>query len=112
VDDNTDSARSLAVLQSHRGHETRTAFTGPDAVTAAAEFLPEIVLLDIGLPGMDGFEVARKIRAIPALKGALLIAMSGYGREEDRAEAKAAGFDEYLVKPVDLDQLREYLRAR
>ncbi len=109
VDDNTDSARSLAALQKRRGHETRTAFTGPDAVVAASEFLPDVVLLDIGLPGMDGFEVARKIRAIPALTGALLFAMSGYGREEDRAEAKSAGFDEYMVKPVDLDILREWL---
>ena len=112
VDDNTDSARSLATLQKRRGHETRTAFTGPEAVTVAAEFLPEVVLLDIGLPGMDGFEVARKIRAIPALAEALLIAMSGYGREEDRAEATSAGFDEYMVKPVDLAQLREWLAEK
>ena len=97
-------------LQSRRGHETRTAFTGPDAVAAAAEFLPEVVLLDIGLPGMDGFEVARQLRAMPALDGVFLIAMSGYGSDEDRAEAQAAGFDEYLVKPVDLDLLRELLR--
>ena len=111
VDDNTDAARSLAVLQGRRGHETRTAFTGPDAVIAAAEFLPEVVLLDIGLPGMDGFQVARQIRARPALGGAFLIAMSGYGREQDRAEAKAAGFDEYVVKPVNLAQVREWLQA-
>ena len=110
VDDNTDSARSLATLQKRRGHETRTAFTGPDAVVTAGEFLPDVVLLDIGLPGMDGFEVARRIRAIPALADALLIAMSGYGREEDRAEAKRAGFDEYMVKPVDLDTLRDWLQ--
>ena len=110
VDDNTDSARSLATLQKRRGHETHTAFTGPEAVAAAAEFLPEVVLLDIGLPGMDGFEVARRLRAMPALRGVLIIAMSGYGRDEDRAEAKQAGFDEYLVKPVDLEQLRTWLR--
>ena len=110
VDDNTDSARSLATLQKRRGHETHTAFTGPDALTAAAEFLPDVVLLDIGLPGMDGFEVARQIRAMPALRGVFIIAMSGYGRDEDRAEAKQAGFDEYLVKPVDLDQVRVWLR--
>ena len=110
VDDNTDSARSLAALQKRRGHETHTAFTGPDALTAAAGFLPEVMLLDIGLPGMDGFEVARQIRGMPALRGVFIIAMSGYGREEDRLEAKQAGFDEYLVKPVDLDQLRAWLR--
>ncbi len=112
VDDNEDSTRSMAILQKRRGHETRTAFTGPDAVAAAAEFIPNVVLLDIGLPGMDGFEVARRLRAMPALAGAFLVAMSGYGSDEDRAKAKAAGFDEYMVKPVDLDRLRELLRSR
>ena len=112
VDDNEDSTRSMAILQRRRGHETRTAFTGPDAVTVAAEFLPEVVLLDIGLPGMDGFEVARRLREMPALAGAFLVAMSGYGSDEDRVEARAAGFDEYLVKPVDLDLLRTWLRSR
>jgi two-component system CheB/CheR fusion protein len=110
VDDNTDAARSLAALQKRRGHETRTAFTGPEAVAMASEYLPDVVLLDIGLPGMDGFEVARRIRAMPGLSGTLLIAMSGYGRDEDRAEAKCAGFDEYMVKPVDLDTLRDWLQ--
>ena len=111
VDDNTDAARSLAILQTRRGHETRTAFTGPEAVAAAAEFLPEVVLLDIGLPGMDGFEVARRLRAMPAFAGVLLIAMSGYGRSQDLAAAKDAGFDHYLVKPLDLAQLRAWLGA-
>jgi PAS domain S-box-containing protein len=109
VDDNEDSARSLAMLQSRRNYVTRTAFTGPDAVAAAAEFVPEVVLLDIGLPGMDGFEVARRLRAMPALDGAFLVAMSGYGSDEDRAEARDAGFDEYLIKPINLDILRERL---
>jgi PAS domain S-box-containing protein len=112
VDDNEDSARSMAILQSRRGHDTRTAFTGPDAVAVAAEFAPEVVVLDLGLPGMDGFEVARRLRAMPALAGAFLVAMSGYGSDEDRVQARAAGFDEYLVKPVDLDRLREWLRSR
>jgi CheY-like chemotaxis protein/two-component sensor histidine kinase len=111
VDDNEDSVRSMAILQKRRGHETLTAFNGPDAVAAAAEFLPEVVLLDIGLPGMDGFEVARRLRAMPALAGAFLVAMSGYGSDEDRAEAKMAGFDAYMVKPVDLDRLRALLRG-
>ena len=111
VDDNEDSARSMSTLQRLRGHETRTAFTGPDAVAAAAEFAPEVVLMDIGLPGMDGYEVARRLRAMPALAGAFLVAMSGYGSDEDRARAREAGFDEYLVKPVDLDLLRAWLRS-
>jgi len=112
VDDNTDSARSMAVLQSRRGHVTRTAFTGPAAVVAAAEFLPEVVLLDIGLPGMDGFEVARRLRGMPALAGVFLIAMTGYASPEDLLAAQQAGFDEHLVKPVDLNVLREWLRSR
>jgi CheY-like chemotaxis protein/two-component sensor histidine kinase len=112
VDDNTDGARSLAMIQKRRGHVAETASTGPEAVTAAAAFRPEVVLLDIGLPGMNGFEVARKIRAMPELGGVFIIAMSGYGREEDRHEAKQAGFDEYMVKPVDLEQLRAWMRER
>jgi len=112
VDDNTDSAGSMAMLQTRRGHVTRTAFTGPDALTAAAEFLPDVVLLDIGLPGMDGYEVARHLRAMPALAGVFLIAMTGYASPEDLLAAKQAGFDEHLVKPVDLDTLSEWLRSR
>lgn len=113
VDDNEDSARSMSTLQRLRGHETRTAFTGPAAVAvAAAGFTPEVVLLDIGLPGMDGYEVARHLRAMPALTGAFLVAMTGYDSDADRAHAREAGFDEYLVKPVDLDLLRAWLRNR
>jgi CheY-like chemotaxis protein len=111
VDDNEDSARSMGMLQRLRGHETRIAFTGPEALATAADFAPEVVLLDIGLPGMDGFEVARRLRAMPQLANALLVAMTGYGTPEDRANAQAAGIDEYLLKPVDLDLLREWMRA-
>ncbi len=111
VDDNTDSARSMAMLQTRRGHVTRVAFTGPDALAAAADFLPEVVLLDIGLPGMDGYEVARRLRLMPNLKRVLLIAMTGYASPEDLIAAKQAGFDEHLVKPVDLEFLRELLRT-
>ncbi|MDB6139274.1 MAG: domain S-box, partial [Verrucomicrobiaceae bacterium] len=112
VDDNKDSARTLAMLQKRRGHAARTAFTGEEALAIAADFLPEVVLLDIGLPGMDGFEVARRLCAMRAPAHPLLIAMSGYGREEDREEARRAGFDEYLVKPVDLARVRELLAQR
>jgi two-component system CheB/CheR fusion protein len=112
VDDNTDSAKTLALLQKRCGHDTRTAFTGPEALVVAGDFLPQVVLLDIGLPGMSGYEVARQIRAMPALTGAFLIAMSGYGHAEDVAEARAAGFDNYLVKPVNLSELNELLRTR
>jgi adenine phosphoribosyltransferase len=109
VDDNVDSAESMASLQTRRGHVTRTAFNGPDAITAAAEFQPQAVLLDIGLPGMDGYQVARHLRDMPGLSGLLLIAMTGYASPEDRRAAKDAGFDEHLPKPVDLETLRELL---
>ena len=101
----------MAILQSRRGHVTRTASSGLEALRLAAEFLPEVVLLDIGLPGMDGFEVARRLRAMPALKNAVLIAMTGYASPEDRVTATQAGFDAHLVKPVDLEFLREWLRT-
>jgi signal transduction histidine kinase len=110
VDDNTDSARSLAILQSRLGHETRTAFSGTEALEVAAEFKPHIVVLDIGLPGMDGFEVARQIRALPDLSDVFLIAMTGYGSAESRAEGHKAGFDAFLVKPIDLGELQSLIR--
>lgn len=110
VDDNTDSAHSLAMLQSRRGHQTRVAFTGPTAIEVAAEFLPEVVLLDLGLPGMDGYAVARLLRRNPALAGVLLIAMTGYASPEDRLAAMEAGFDEHLVKPVDMAAVRSLLQ--
>jgi len=102
----------MGILQTRRGHVTRVAFTGPDALSVAAEFLPEVVLLDIGLPGMDGFEVARRLRQMSALAGVLLIAMTGYASPEDLLAAKQAGFDQHLVKPLDLDVLRACLAAR
>lgn len=110
VDDNTDSARSLAILQGRLGHETRTAFSGTEALEVAMEFRPDIVVLDIGLPGMDGFEVARQIRALPELAAVFLIAMTGYGSADSRAEGLKAGFDAFLVKPVDLGELQALIR--
>jgi two-component system CheB/CheR fusion protein len=110
VDDNEDSARSMATLQRMRGHDTMTAFTGPEALITAAKFLPELVLLDIGLPGMDGYEVARCLRAMPGLDDTFIVAMTGYGSAEDRAMAREAGFDEYMVKPGDFGLLRGWLR--
>lgn len=112
VDDNTDSARTLSILQRRLGHETRTAFSGVEALAVANEFNPDVVLLDIGLPGMDGFEVARQMRATPALAGVFLVAMTGYGSDKDRDEGRRAGFDEFLVKPIDLDVLRGWLGTR
>jgi CheY-like chemotaxis protein/two-component sensor histidine kinase len=109
VDDNEDSIASMATLQKRRGHEVRTAATGPEALAVAVEFLPQVVLLDLGLPGMDGFEVARQLRAMLTTRRAFLIAMTGYAKPEDWARAREAGFDEHLVKPVDLQILRRWL---
>ncbi|WP_035606144.1 response regulator [Haloferula sp. BvORR071] len=112
VDDNRDSAESMALLQELNGHETRVAHNGETAVTIALDFLPDVVLLDIGLPGMDGFEVARQMRQSPALRRSYLIAVTGYGSEGDRKRAFAAGFDEHLVKPANLTVLAKLLDQR
>ena len=101
VDDNHDSAESLAVLLRLLGQEVELAHDGPSALEAAAAFEPELVLLDIGLPGLSGLEVARRLRQTPVGKQARLIAMTGYGQEEDRRRSMEAGFDRHLVKPID-----------
>lgn len=103
VDDNTDAANSLASILELDGHNARTAYTSSDALEYAAGFDPDVVLLDIGLPGMDGYEVARQLRA-RGLK-AQIVALTGYGRPEDIERARGAGFDAHLVKPVDLQSL-------
>ncbi len=112
VDDNKDAAETIAMLQQLHGHRTRVAHTGPDALAVAAEFQPEVVLLDIGLPGMDGFEVARRLREMPGMESAFLIALTGYGNDRYRQRAKEAGFDKHLSKPADLNQLAIWLRER
>jgi PAS domain S-box-containing protein len=109
VDDNADSAESLAMMLRLLGHEVHTAHDGPTAVLAAATIAPDVVLLDIGLPGMDGYEVARQLRALPQVRGAVLVAQTGWGQEEDRRKSREAGFDHHLVKPVDPAALREVL---
>ncbi|WP_425618410.1 ATP-binding protein [Anatilimnocola sp. NA78] len=105
VEDNQDSARTLRLLLERFGHDVQLAFDGQQGVWAAQQHLPAVVLCDIGLPIMDGFEVARKLRSMPETKATRLIAVTGYGREEDRQRAFAAGFDAHLTKPVDLTQL-------
>jgi len=100
VDDNADAAEALALVLGMTGHEVRLAGDGPSALAAAAEFRPEVVLLDIGLPGMDGYEVARRLRSGDGLRDMSLVALTGYGQEADRERARAAGFDHHLVKPA------------
>jgi len=105
VDDNADAAASMAMLLELSGHEVAVASDGEQALVTAAAFVPEVVILDIGLPRLDGYEVARHLRKMPALRQVLLIALTGYGQREDRAAAQAAGFDHHLVKPADPDRL-------
>jgi len=109
VDDNLESAASLAMLLELAGDETKTAHDGLEAVATAASFLPEVVLLDIGLPLLNGYDVARKIRQQPWGKTMVLIALTGWGQREDRRKSHEAGFNAHLVKPMDYDALRKLL---
>jgi CheY-like chemotaxis protein len=111
VDDNVDAARSLAMLLELRGLRTWTAHDGPTAIKTAEQVRPDLILLDIGLPQMDGYEVARRIRRIPDLQRTILAALTGYGRAEDLQLSRDAGFDHHLVKPVDLGRLDKLLSA-
>jgi signal transduction histidine kinase/DNA-binding response OmpR family regulator len=111
VDDNRDSAASLAFLLEDQGHQVRTANDGLAALEVVEDFDPEAVVLDIGLPRLNGYETARRMRAQPRPKPLLLVALTGYGHEENRIQAQAAGFDHHLVKPVDLEVLQQLLAA-
>jgi two-component system CheB/CheR fusion protein len=110
VDDNVDAADSIAMLLSMEGHETRAVNTARAALLAVPEFKPEVVLLDIGLPEMDGYEVARRLRAQNGRHRMRLVAVTGYGQPADRRRAHAAGFDEHMVKPVEPAALQDFLR--
>jgi CheY-like chemotaxis protein/two-component sensor histidine kinase len=109
VDDNRDAADTLSRLLTFKGNETRVAHDGHQALIEAEDFKPEIVLLDIGLPKLSGHEVARKLRATSHGKDVVLVALTGWGQEEDRLRSKEAGFDAHLVKPVEYRQLMELL---
>jgi signal transduction histidine kinase/DNA-binding response OmpR family regulator len=111
VDDHPDVTGSLARLLRLSGHEVRTALNGPTALEELTLYQPEIVLLDIGLPGMDGYEVAQLIRKQPGTEATVLIALTGYGQDDDRRRSREAGFDHHLVKPVDLDALLSLVSA-
>jgi signal transduction histidine kinase/ActR/RegA family two-component response regulator len=111
VDDSADGARSLSMLLEILGHQVRTVHDGPSALAEARKFIPEIVLMDIGLPGMDGFEVARRMRQHLGMKGSTLVAITGYGQDEDRRRSHEAGFDAHLVKPIDPKDLDHLLAS-
>src|SRR6185503_4884048 len=100
VDDHADGANSLCMVLTVFGHDVRVARDGPHAFETIKTFEPEVAIVDIGLPGMSGYEVARKLRTLPATRGATLIALTGYGQDEDRRRALDAGFDHHLTKPV------------
>jgi PAS domain S-box-containing protein len=111
VDDNRDFANTLAALLETFGHEVRTVYDGRTAVAIAVEYRPDAVLLDIGLPEMNGYEVARELRQVPGLAQVRLVAFTGYGQEEDRRRVREAGFDFHLVKPVEAVELARLIDA-
>lgn len=109
VEDIPDAAESQAKLLQILGHEVRVARDGPQAVATVASWSPEYVLLDLGLPGMDGYELARRFRQEAACRDSVLIAVTGYGRQEDRQKSQAAGIDYHLLKPVEPKMLLSLL---
>lgn len=109
VDDNRDAAMSLAMLLRLRGHEVQIAHDGPTALEVAATFRPDLIFLDIGMPGMDGYEVARRVRKTPGLEHTVLAALTGWGQKEDRRRTTEAGFDHHLVKPPEPQMVENLL---
>jgi CheY-like chemotaxis protein len=109
ADDNRDAANSLAMLLRMDGHDIQLAFDGDEAVALTAQFHPQVLLLDIGMPKRNGYEVAQTVRAQHSLAPMVLIALTGWGKSEDRDRALSSGFDHHLTKPIDLDDVRELL---
>src|SRR5262245_21902133 len=111
LEDNRGSADSLRLLLELSGHEVAVAYSGDDGARAAEQYRPDVVLCDIGLPGLDGYGVARRLRADPATAKARLIAVTAYGRDEDRRRSRDAGFEQHLVKPVSPEALQRALNG-
>lgn len=111
VDDNADSTEPLSLLLQSKGHETRVAMEGEQAISLADDFQPHCVVLDLGLPGMDGYEVARRLRERPYGAQLTLVALTGWAGSEVRTKAAAAGFDYHLVKPVNWEELEHIVTA-
>ncbi|HKX51503.1 MAG TPA: response regulator [Candidatus Binatia bacterium] len=109
IDDNSLAARTLQIFLADKGHQVELAVTGPQGLEKARRYLPQVVLCDIGLPGLDGYSVARQLRQEQGSNKMFLVAVSGYGQEEDQERAKSAGFDAYLVKPISLKDLEKLL---
>jgi two-component system CheB/CheR fusion protein len=111
VEDNADAAESLMLLLELLGLQVRTAPDGPAALDAARASRPDLMLIDIGLPGMNGYELAEQIRHDDALRGVTLVALTGYGQEEDRQRALAAGFDHHMVKPINVQEVEKVVAS-
>lgn len=109
VDDNRDAANSLSMLVELHGHQVRTAYDGEEALALAGAFHPDLVLLDLGMPVMDGYQVCRQIRERPWGLRVVVVAITGWGREEDRLNTRRAGFDQHMVKPVAPAAIRALL---
>jgi CheY-like chemotaxis protein len=109
VDDNTDAANMLAILVRTAGHHVEVAYSGPSAVAVALTQKPHVIFLDIAMPKMDGLKVARQLREKPETQAALIVAVTGFGRNDDRERTQQAGFDLHLVKPVQPEQILELL---
>ncbi len=109
VDDNVDAAQTLGLLLKATGHDARMAYDGVSAVKVALEFLPNVVLLDIGLPGLDGYEVAKRLRQDSSLDGVVLVAVTGYGQATDKLRSQDAGFNHHLIKPADFARVQQLL---
>jgi CheY-like chemotaxis protein len=111
ADDNCDSGQSLAMLLRMEGHEVMVVHDGNEALTTWSTYLPDVALLDIGMPQLNGYEVARRVRQSDKGRAVMLIAATGWGQSRDKAEALAAGFDHHFTKPIDTDRLLELLRS-
>jgi CheY-like chemotaxis protein len=109
IEDHVDSAESLHEALRLRQHQVMVAYSGPDGLRKARVFKPEVVFCDIGLPGMDGYEVARAMRADPELRSVYLVALTGYAQPQDREKSREAGFDQHLAKPPRVEAIEEAL---
>jgi len=110
ADDNVDAAETMSAVLEMSGHEVRIVCSGKEALEAAPEFAPDVMLLDIGMPGMSGYQLAQKLRSDRRYDNTILVALTGWGSESDKAQAREAGFDHHLTKPVDQHALEPLLR--
>ena len=111
VDDNQDAANSLSLMLRFMGNETKTAYDGIEAINMAASFRPHLILLDIGMPRLNGYDTARQIRQQPWGKDVVLVALTGWGQDDDRRKSDDAGFDSHVVKPIQLETLETLLSS-